>query len=54
MRVRKAAKKKAAKRAEGRTGWPRHGRRATKGPARTGERDEGVIDLFVSTYRSLG
>jgi hypothetical protein len=54
MRAKKAAKKKPSKRAETKMGWARHRRRVSKGPARTDDRDDGVIDLFVSTYRSLG
>jgi hypothetical protein len=55
MRHRKATKKRVGKRADLKMAGSRHSRRATK--ARTpgaGDRDEGVIDLFVSTYRSLG
>ena len=55
MRHRKATKKRVGKRADLKMAGPRQSRRATK--ARTsaaGERDEGVIDLFVNTYRSLG
>ncbi|HKC10764.1 MAG TPA: hypothetical protein VKI41_01770 [Vicinamibacteria bacterium] len=55
MRHRKATKKRVGKRADLKMAGPRQSRRATKArTAGAGERDEGVIDLFVSTYRSLG
>jgi hypothetical protein len=55
MRHRKATKKRVGKRAELKMAGSRNGRRAAKGRTPgTGDREEGVIDLFVSTYRSLG
>jgi hypothetical protein len=55
MRHRKATKKRVGKRADLKMAGPRQSRRGTKGrTAGAGERDEGVIDLFVTTYRSLG
>lgn len=55
MKARRAAKKRAVKKAIPRKAWVarRRGPASDLGERKTGH-GEGIIDLFVSTYQSLG